>query len=101
MIKLRYSIWRRSIPLGAAFIALCFAGMATFGEGVWGSVLWILLVTAVVVNIAFQIVVSLFEKAGLLEFTYTEADRSSSLYNMEKLQRQMTENRRARKREQE
>ena len=99
MIKLRYSTWRRSIPLFWALIVPCIAGAVYFSEVPLGSVFEVLIVAVFVVGVAFHIVVSLLEKAGLLEFTYTEADRFSYLYNAEKLQRQMSENRRTRKRE--
>jgi hypothetical protein len=99
MITLRYQTWRRSFPLGAGAIALCFAGGYYFREERWVWMFEVLFWVVVVGCIAFNLVISLLKKAGLLKFTYTDADRASYLYNMEPLQRQMSENRRNRKRE--
>jgi hypothetical protein len=95
-MTLPYRTWRRSILLGAGLIALSFVGGICFCEERWAFV-FDLLFWAVVVVVVFNIAVRLLNKGGLLEFTYTEADRASYFYNMEKLQRQVTESRRARK----
>lgn len=98
-IKLRYSTWRRSISVFWVLIVPCIAGAIYFRDGLWGSVFEVLMVIVFAAGSGFHIVVSLLEKAGLLEFTCTEADRFSYLYHAEKLQCQITENRRVRKRE--
>ena len=99
MIKLRCTILRRSIHLGVGLILLCIAGGYYFREEPWVFLLEVLGWCVAVVSAVFNIVVSLLQKAGLLEFTYTEVDRCSYLYNQKKVYQQMTENRRAKKRE--
>ena len=99
MMTLRYQTWRRSFPLGVVVIALCFACEIAFSERPWAMVFSFLFWAVIVASIVFNIAVGLLRKAGLLEFTYTDADRASYLYNMEKAQRAMIANRRARKRE--
>jgi len=99
MMRMRHSTWRRAVHLGVGLIVLCFAGGIYFREERGVAGFEILGLTVIVVSTAFHIVVALLQKAGLLEFSYTEADRVSYLYNMKKLHRQMTDNRRARKRE--
>jgi hypothetical protein len=99
MIKLRCTILRRSIHLGVGLILLCIAGGYYFREEPWVFLFEVLGWCVVVMSIVSNIVVSLLRKAGLLEFTYTEVDRCSYLYNQEKLHKQVSENRRARKRE--
>ena len=74
MMRMRHSTWRRAVHLGVGLIVLCFAGGIYFREERRVSGFEILRVTV--------IVVALLQKAGLLEFTYTEADRVSYLYNM-------------------
>lgn len=101
MIKLRYTMLRRFIHLGVGLIVLCFAGGYYFREGPGVFLFEVLGWGVVVVCVVFNVVVGLLQKAGLLEFTYTEVDRCSYMYNQEKLYQQMTENRRARKRERE
>jgi len=98
-MKLRYATWRRSVTLGGVIIALCFAGGIFYREERWVGVFDVLRWLVVAGGVTFHVVVTLLKKTGLLEFTYTEADRASYLYNMEELHRQMTGNRRARKRE--
>ena len=98
VMTLRYRTWRCSILLGAGLIALSFVGGICFCEERWASVFDLLFWAVVVVVVVFNIAVRLLKKGGLLEFTYTEADRASYFYNMEKLQGQVTESRRAGKR---
>ena len=99
MMTLRYSTWRRSIPLGAVLMGLCFAGEIVFRERPWAVVFPILFWAVMITSVIFNLAVGLLKKAGLLEFTYTDADRASYFYDMEQQHRLMRENRRARKRE--
>lgn len=101
MIQLRYTILRRSIHLGVGLIVLCLAGGYYFREEPWGFLFEVLGWGVAVVSVVFNIGVGLLQKAGLLEFTYTEVDRCSYMYHQEKQHQQMTKNRRARKRERE
>jgi hypothetical protein len=98
-MTLRYQTWRRSFPLGVGAIALCFAGGYYFREERWVWVFEVLFWVVVAGSISFNLAISLLKEAGLLEFTYTDADRASYLYNMEPLHRRMAENPRNRKRE--
>jgi len=98
-MKLRYTTWRRSITLAWVSILLCFAGLVAFPDQGWSTVFPYLIQAVIVASILFHLVVALLRKAGLLEFTYSDADRASYLYNMEGLHRQMTANRCGRKRE--
>ncbi|MCW1926655.1 hypothetical protein OKA05_29145 [Luteolibacter arcticus] len=96
---MRYQTWRRSITLGALLLAACFAGGILCREERWVVVFEVLLWVVWASSVVFHVVVALLQKFGMLEFSYTEADKNSYLYNIEKLHRQMSENRRARKRE--
>ncbi|MEK7949139.1 hypothetical protein [Luteolibacter soli] len=99
MIQLRYTTWRRLMRLGTGLLVFYFVGGFYFGEKSWVWVFDVLFWVVVVGSIVFNLAVQLLKKAGLLEFTYTEKDRASYLYNVEKLHQQMTENRRERRRE--
>ena len=98
-MKMRYTTWRHTFPLFWGLMAVSVAGQIYFREVPLSVAFEVLMWVVIVVSVGFHVVVSLLQKAGLLEFTYTEKDRASYLYNQKKLHQQMSEKQRARKRE--
>lgn len=83
--------------LGALLLAVSFAGGIFYGDGRWSFVVDLLFWIVLVGSVAFHGAVSLLRKLGMLEFTYTDADRSSYFYSAEETYRQMKELRRTKK----
>lgn len=97
MLTMRYQTYRRIVFLGSWLLFLCFLGMIFFRTSGWVIVFEILFWAMWVGGTAFHVIVRILRATGNLEFTYTDADRSSMLYNAEQLHRQMKEWMRSRK----
>ena len=99
MKVIRYRTWRRSIALGAALVMLSFV-VPIFSGAAWvRTACEILFWTALVGSVGFQLAIVVLRRLRILEFSYTEADRNSYLYNMEPIYRQMRDFRRGKKRD--
>ncbi|MCW1884526.1 hypothetical protein OKA04_07265 [Luteolibacter flavescens] len=99
MISLRYTIWRRAFALGPLCLLGGFAGLMFYGEESWSFVFRILIYAGVVVPAIFILVVGILRKLRLLEFTYSEADKNSYLFNQERSHRQMMDSMRGKREE--
>lgn len=97
MITMRYGTYRRSVLPASVLLGLCFLGMIFFRAESWGVIFEVLCWVIGVAGGLFQLVVSALRALGKLEFTYTDADRTSMLYSAEQLHREMKERRSSRK----
>ena len=99
MRTLRYRTWRHVFAAGVVGWILSFLSPVCFGPEGIGRVLqvagWLIAGTSVLVAVG----VDVLRKLGVLEFSYTEKDFSSYLYNADKCYQQMRNFRRAKKRE--
>jgi hypothetical protein len=96
---IRYRTWRRSITLGAALMMLSFVVPIFWGEEWIRTACDILFWTSLLGSVGFQLAIAVLRRLGIFEFSYTEADRNSYLYNMESMHRQMRDFRRGKKRD--
>lgn len=99
MKTMRYRTWRRSIALGAAMLMSSFVVPIFFAAEWVGTACEILFWMSLVGSVAFQLAILVLLRLGIFEFSYTEADRNSYLYNMESVHRQMRDFRREKKRD--
>jgi hypothetical protein len=96
---IRYRTWRRTIALGAAVLMSSFVLPIFFGAEWVGTACEILFWTSLVGSVGFQLAIVVLRRLGIVEFSHTEADRNSYLYNMEPMHRQMRDFRRRKKRD--
>ena len=90
MITLRYQTIRRSLSCGSILLMLSFV-LPMFFRIPWVAVVCeILFVVLIASSAGLALAVGILRKLGKLQWVCTEKDRSSYLFNMERLHQQTT-----------
>ena len=99
MKTLRYRTFRRVFAAGVVGWILSFLGPICFGPEGMGTALQVLGWLIAGAGVMLCAGMDVLRKLGVVEFSYTEKDFSSYLYNADKCYQQMRKCRRAKKRD--